>query len=448
MRGKFKRALELPDGQPVDVAPQGRARIRYNEATNTLQLSRDLGPWEDIATGGAALSADRLSYGSMPTNWTNTPYPLDGAELSALTKGAGGEEIYSNFSEYTRCQFRAVLGNGTEYDGLTFADTAAVIAWVNANVPNSGGTFDTQCRLFCYDIVDNTLSPLSIVFGRNANWARLREHYWGDRHGAAEASFSDWISSGDGDTALYNLWDEMWGSPLAALPWTDNERRCFWFPQNSKRTYDMPKPQAANRIPGRSPRYCLESGTGNRVPAGATNYFAWVGAASAFGYVAVDKDGNYQDKSQGWTRGIPGWLEDGWSVLVGYPLRHSATGNTAVMLKPLGIDQVYTEYVDPATHRIEFVAGSNRDKTRSMRIMTPVFNTPGQYSGPITIDQWWGACARNTGAYHTHSPGLGTGAFRIRDLSTNYVSRLSTARVKWLRRVRGRPLACVIGNKP
>jgi len=120
-----------------------------------------------------------------------------------------------------------------------------------------------------------------------------------------------------------------------------------------------------------------------------------------------------------------------------------------MLIKPVGIDQVYFEYIDPTAYQIEFVSGgSDRDRTRRIRILTPAFNTPGQNSGPCTIDQWWDACARAISDYHGHGPGLGIGAFQLRDLVTNRVSPLSAARVKWLRRYRLRPLACVIGNSP
>jgi len=61
LKGLLKRALELPGGEITDVAPAGRARIRYNETTGELESSVDgaaygplvpasAGPWERVGT--------------------------------------------------------------------------------------------------------------------------------------------------------------------------------------------------------------------------------------------------------------------------------------------------------------------------------------------------------------------------------------------------------------
>jgi len=444
--GESGRALELPGGSHCDVAPPGRARLRYDESVDALQLSRDGGAYENLQVGSGG--SERLAYGTMPLVWPWANYPLTAGALNGRALGNGGEELYENFDLYTRSRWRIVVGDGQVYDPLSFSTLAEVVAWVNDNVPNNGGNFTAGARLFCYDAVDESIHPLSIVFGRNANMARLKSRYWspGVQNAVTERPWSD----EGGDEALNELWTELFGAPLAALPWTDNERRCFWLSRNMKRLYDMPNRSAlaAAPIPGSGNRHMQQYESGDRVPAGGAG-FSWSDSATEFAYVVVSPAGAYQERLDAWSAmsQIPRCLSTGASILAGIPLE-SSLGDRAVLVKPVGIDQVYFEYVDQSLYRLEFVAGSDRDLTRRMRVLSPEFSTPGQYTGPCTIDQWWDAVSRATTSYHGHGPGLGTGAFQLRDLSTNRVSALSAAQVKWLRRYRGRPLACVVGNKP
>jgi len=53
------RSLEFPNGELAPVAPPGRARLRYNDATSQLELSISGGAFAPVGTGGATAA---LSY--------------------------------------------------------------------------------------------------------------------------------------------------------------------------------------------------------------------------------------------------------------------------------------------------------------------------------------------------------------------------------------------------
>lgn len=52
--GPNSRYLELPGGSLVGVSSPGRARLRYHEGSNTLEVSLDSGEYEEVGTGAAS----------------------------------------------------------------------------------------------------------------------------------------------------------------------------------------------------------------------------------------------------------------------------------------------------------------------------------------------------------------------------------------------------------
>lgn len=401
-----------------------------------------------------ASGTERRTYGSVATTYFGDVYPAtQGAVLNAAAN-QGHLDLMVNITEYTDCLWDVIqddgTGNVTVLDsGIQFGSIGDVVTYINTNVANDGNTFQGSVVFHCYDLVSGDVAPPTKIHGQNGILARLRSatRYWTPIE--AHAFPSAWS---DAEDALAISWGLAWGSafPVPAGSWGPNEYAAFWFSTNRRRTYMLSSSSLQVDILsiGAKGRRAVSGGTTVPAPVGAYT-ISTPGAQPT--YFAVDKGGTFQSTYQA-TQGfveIPLDLQAGYSVALGYPVVNGAA--QAMLVKPVGIDLIFSNYFDQSQLRLEAVASWQHDGQRKLRRLMPDLPGSGRddLTGPFTADQWVPAAVPGaSGTMHGHTNHPGTIQFQFRDLSTGRVSKFATAQVYWRVRERFMPLAALIRNDP
>jgi len=255
----------------------GNGEMGLEEDTQLAKMGNGVDAWNDLDYWPPpAASETKRAYGRMIPVFIGDVYPLAPSQFEHRVRLNGHWDLYNSFPYYSDCLWRVEAGSTILGEDLTFASLNDIQTYINANVPNSGGQFDTTAYVHCYDKVDGSIPPVSTVYGKNGLLSRLKknnQYYW---HNAGLTSVT-LFRYPEAANVLHALWLEIWGTALAGAPgtWTDNETRCFWWGANGKRMYDMPNSSAlsAMNIVGGGNRFCKDSG-GTRVPA-ASHGFYW-----------------------------------------------------------------------------------------------------------------------------------------------------------------------------
>lgn len=411
--------------------------------------------WQVVGPGGLT-----RSYGDGSVVFRDSAFPTNVAVVAQTVMGSGGNVDLVNYfdSIYFRCQvYLRVLSNFgvvISEQTLTFANLAALVTWLNANVPNDGVSFTGDCMFRVFDRIDGAIEMPSKVYGKNRFFAGLTskapgKHYWSPRtKSCAYASLQVAAIQTLFQDTLLDMWNKIHGvGTIQATPWGFNEFGSFWISNNKRRRFDMPgfsasalSVQAANGdrsvqlggvtvAPG-SPSWDFAGGIyyGSLRP-GATS-FTTFGQTAAFTELAQQ-------------------ILDGSSVVVGYGLRNVA-GELAVMIKPVGIDQLYFDYFDPTQYQLEAVGRTRQFLHPRIRVLTPgVILASQRVAGPVDATQFaqtFGATTtdENSGIVGRHSYTTGDVRFQLRRLSDGAVSPLTTVRVAPVIRKRARPWAMMV----
>lgn len=95
LKGIGNRALELPSGPDVTVAPPERARIKYDAGTDRLLLSKDGGAYVEIGSGGGGGSpagADtQIQYNDSGSFGASAALTFDGTDLLVSNSAIVGQ---------------------------------------------------------------------------------------------------------------------------------------------------------------------------------------------------------------------------------------------------------------------------------------------------------------------------------------------------------------------
>lgn len=412
----------------------------------------------DVATQSGALTR---SYGDTTVLFAGSNFPASVADVIDATIRSGGNiDLISSFDMiYYRCRarMRAVdVGGVVVLETTTsFASLADMVTWINANVPNSAGAFTASCALHVFDQIDGSLQMPSKVYGKNRFWAGLVSrspgHYYHNPR-ARSCRYADQLPVTARTlfaSALHDMWVAIHGPGTIGPPagWTDKDFSCFWISANPRRRYDMPAfdPNAFVVTAAGADRL-VQSGAVPVAPAaGPWALSAGVGVY----YAAIDSTiTTYETFStlQAF-KTLSRSILSGGSVVVGYGLISGNGTERAVMVRPVGIDQIFFDWYDAALYQLEAVGRTRVDRHPRIRILSPLgFYAQGRMSGPVSVTQFsaaYGATAKDetTGMIGTHGYTTGEVRFQLRRLTDNAVSPLTTARVVPVVRRRARPWA-------
>lgn len=447
----------------------------FNYAGGLLLLSSDFSVADPHVTGfryigtsvaAPAIGSSRRSYGTCTlTKAANSLFPTNTGLLAVEAEVGGGHiQLINEFNlNYNKCKVHLrVFPAGSETVSLevdqTFPNLAAIASWVNANVSNNGSFFTSTCTMEVYDIIDSNIVPPSKVYGKNRAWASLVAEAPGGYYHRPSTSSAFYgfnsINSLELATLLNGMWTSLYGATMPApASWTANEFGCFWIGKNRHRKYAMPSllngALTTTNNTDRWERDIVALSTVSPPPTGLRFYDI---AVNTVVYASLDPFGNFAgvfDPYFAFSE-LAKRIMNGHSVLVGYPLKSGFGDTRAVYLKPVGMDHFFLDSFDPAQYRVEAVGVQGQathprilalslSSTPSQRSSSPI---DGRHFGPIM-----GYTAEKAGAFPgRHSYRLGSTKFQYRDLTTGYVSPVSTAAINTIWRRRLIPFGLMVRN--
>jgi hypothetical protein len=401
------------------------------------------------------------SYGDGTVVFNGSATPATNATVAeTMSRSGGNVDLTTLFDTvYFRCRVHLrVVDAGTSTVILetttSFASLADLVTWLNTNVPSSSGLFIAMCMIRVFDIIDGSIEMPSKVYGKNRFWAGLTNkasggYYWSPR--AYSCRYADSQPTAVRTvfgSALESMWTNIHGAGTinSSATWTGAEFACFWISRNRRRRFDMPAFSATAlsvtsapagermvQVPGP-----LTQNPG--VPPWSFSGTIWYAAidSTATGFTTFSRQESFSTLAR--------LILSGWSVVVGYGLV-SGAGELAVLVRPVGIDQLWFDWYDTAAYQLEAVGRTRRDIHPRIRIIQPPqFFALHRSAGPVDVTQFresFGATARDdvTGVIGRHGYTTGEVRFQLRRLSDNYVSPLTTARVSPTIRKRARPWA-------
>jgi len=401
------------------------------------------------------------SYGDGTVVFDGSAVPATSATVAETMSVSGGNVDLTTLFDtvYFRCRVHLrVVDAGTNAVVLetttSFASLADLVVWINANVPSFGGFFTATCMIRVFDTIDGSIEMPSKVYGKNRFWAGLTNrapgrYYWSPK--AYSCRYAD-SQSATARTLFGRVLENMWtnihggGTIGPSATWTDAEFACFWINRNRRRRFDMPAFNSAALSVTSAPageRMVQVAGPSTQNPGVPPWNFSgtiWYGAidSTATGFTTFSQQESFSTLAR--------LILAGWSVVVGYGLV-SGAGELAVLVRPVGIDQLWFDWYDDTSYQLEAVGRTRRDIHPRIRIIRPQqFYALHRAAGPVDVTQFresFGATAKDegTGIIGRHGYTTGEVRFQIRRLSDNYVSPLTTARVSPTVRKRARPWA-------
>jgi hypothetical protein len=422
------------DPNGVLPARKGSLALR-NDVAATYQNTDGSTTWALVGTEGqepriyasTLLVPEGQAYPFGSTYTGTNPDPQFG-QLCFNSWGVGVNDLIENFNiQYNRCKvdIRVLSNTGsvTRYTGMSFANTAALVTWIDANVPNAAGLFTSTARMIIYDEVDTSIQPLTRLTGVNGVQQRLAKkdpEDWNAHIGGNQGRqfFCDLWQMAHGVAFPYAAGDPAWTGP------TPTPYSVFWW--MGKRALQW--------------KVCWDGPTGK------------VAGKRIFGGVVAN-----QIPNPGWTYTTPVWgaiHPDGMSYEVGDPLLGQAqtalaaaqrdgkatilalpatdtAGGLGLCLVPSGLDTFYTNWFDATAYRLEALGADEQFGTGRLRVMTPTLAgwKKGDLMGPFPLTDFANIpfSPSKTNFFHRrsdyHAPG--TLRFQLRNLVTNKVSPLS-----------------------
>lgn len=329
-------------------------------------------------------------------------------------------------------------------NGMRIASMNELLTTLSNCVTFQGGTAQQTVALRGYDVTNAGGKRIFKVFGKNQAFARLRGRYWG-----SEVVVNAGITFPDRNVALDTLWQDAFTASFGKPPatWGANDLACFWMGSNRVRYYRIPPPGANLFFPDATNNRHARNDAAT-VPITLSSSYNESGQRR---YMVFDKDGNFL-RTVGWdemiTFAYPSLMQ-GNSHVLGIPMVNGV--QRSMYLKPMGIDQICTEYFDPALYRLEAVGSFSDNSERRLRGVSSPLLPPSperDLSGPFDSSQWMPVAAAPISRVNMGSSAYAPGsiAFQLRELSSNTVSPLSSARIDWVIKRRGKPVAAMVVN--
>jgi hypothetical protein len=388
---------------------------------------------------------ETLEYGSLYIHSAQKPYPLGPSEIIQYSKKRGNQDIASDFESYQYCQKVLTLASApnTPYVINSTFTLSDIANFVNTIIPNDGVSCLDNVNIRVWDIVDPAIPTFTKVRGINTAFSRLmvgrnkgnRQQY--DYNNTinpnAKWNVTNYV------TFLRDLWRACWLNTSDIVPpdpfsWTPEQFQCFWIPRRWKNHYQLMPHQALRFENINGQRRVYNEGT--QLPEFVTTNAVSVsdGATSAVTVFYTDFVGN---PVGGFTanRAFRTRQRLDLSGVIAYPIQE-ATGYKAVMIKPFGMDSLYTNYYDSSRYEIGFVTynadndaypllGRLRD-AQAQRPPTDIYDQ----AGPWTSDLW-GRKVRSLNRNIRNTKKASTVRFFLRDLLTNRISIFSRGEMRF-----------------
>lgn len=354
--------------------------------------------------------------------------------------------IMNNFSQFTKCRWEMInLTNPQRIDGITFSSLAELATFKNNNVPHGTSTFTDVVIFRPYDVVENSLPVIDKLYGMNKLYSAFRgagNYKSGDSHaGNIKSTFYD------GAQLLWNVFNEYYPT-LASLVTVDsfrtgNSKFAVWLGSDSRKMYGLPKEGARIECIPISDRYKANENWEGFYKINSNQYFflndprivVWEGGSSSGGTIDIYNPVNFNERGQSTYQIVS--RPNASAMMFYLALDNGPAGDRdfGIYGKPIGIDTVYINHVDTTKYDIEAVY-VNRDTQKCVfRKIDPADITRSNMrTDQLAIPKSYWTVTNNfslnykaAGWFRPHDV-----YFRIRDKSTNKISKSSRAKIRAL----------------
>jgi len=306
----------------------------------------------------------------------------------------GSESVYNNdWGPYIKFQLQNMT-TGVITDNLDFPTVNDMLTWITANVNENLGLCTETIIARPYEIIDETIPVMTKMYGLNRFYSSLR----GRRNYSSSTSTA--VNSADMETQCAQLYNGVWGTSFTNV---DIDLGAIWLSAAKKNLYGHPMFRITEGY-----RVFFELGCLARKVRNGTDT-AW----------KVNTD-------------------DTCVMICGVEEYDNGNGEKAVVVKPMGIDQVVTNLPDFTKYHFEIVF-MNDERQAFVAVsrfssIADFYNTDFDINGAkmrINSSEWLEANS-NSGTLRLSSNkwnqfNVDTVRFRLRDKTTNEVSNLSYA---------------------
>lgn len=444
---------KFPESVQIGDEPSGYTLPPTRGLVGTVLQSDGAGEasWAVPAGGGGNTIRN---YGTTLLIVRNTPADLSEYRVEYMA-ASSAFHIWSQLNSVYHLSYFDITtyaggGVAETYEGLRFASRAEVLAWLGANIPQSGGNWDRTVRLRCYDIVDPLVKAPDRIWGNNATRARLKggsNRYYDRGSIRCASNDNNW---GEANQFLADLWEKVFGVPHPdAGSFDADSYGCFWFSGRKANFYRCA--YEATRI-----GVSWAGSHGRRM---VTTAGAVVGAQNTFHFdtttkvtlALVNPSGDY------WRLMQDGNLPDeklfteqqhlaaiGYSTNIALGMTDSA-GNKMISLKPAGTDSYWLPWLDYTAYRYEYLGLFDVQG----QVQAHTLPSRGGYGGGNVTGPWNMKNFRDAIDGHVMTSNQKPGGVRVqvRDLTTGHVSQLSNACIKFFGRRRYVQLSAIVQSR-
>jgi hypothetical protein len=316
-------------------------------------------------------------------------------------------------------------------NGLTFASFADVYAWLQNPVNGisfATGTYTYNVRAVIYDEMTSDVQPISRMNGMNQAYSSLRGRK------LYKSKYANNILSAENTSGVPSPWSQDFCEQVLnyySIPytWNNDLKQIFYFGKTSRSVYGQLH-SATTSLTDRDQKACYDTSTQTLFPIGGI--YEW-NVDSVVLYFSRDfsAGGNNVAQVQGVGTINKSILDRLLSTVVVYRLYSG--DNVQFLVKPLGIDHVYIDWVDAAKYDLlKIKTGRNL----SPRIYEIDLSTLSGYAGKNVLrvgkDSFLepNAYLRNYGK-NSIKANIEY-RFALRDKTTNKISFLSNQAIKFL----------------
>ncbi len=347
----------------------------------------------------------------------------------------GSESVYNNdWGPYIKFQLQNMT-TGVITDNLDFPTVNDMLTWITANVNENLGLCTETIIARPYEIIDETIPVMTKMYGLNRFYSSLR----GRRNYSSSTSTA--VNSADMETQCAQLYNGVWGTSFTNV---DIDLGAIWLSAAKKNLYGHPMFRITEGYRVFFELGCLarkvRNGTDTawKVNTDDTYYlndpstFGWASMNFNSTTVTTHQYSEALDVIESHSRGAS------CVMICGVEEYDNGNGEKAVVVKPMGIDQVVTNLPDFTKYHFEIVF-MNDERQAFVAVsrfssIADFYNTDFDINGAkmrINSSEWLEANS-NSGTLRLSSNkwnqfNVDTVRFRLRDKTTNEVSNLSYA---------------------
>ncbi len=346
----------------------------------------------------------------------------------------GSESVYNNdWGPYIKFQLQNMT-TGVIIDDLDFPTVNDMLVWITANVAENAGNCTETILARPYETIDETIPVITKMYGLNRFYSSLR----GKRKYTSSTATA--INSSNMEEQCAQIYNGVWGTAFTNLT---IDLGAIWLSAAKKNLYGQPRFRISDGY-----RVYFESGIVTRKVRNAAGTAWKVNTDDTFYF---NEPGTFMwatMASGGKTVTTYGYpfattvIDDhthGASCVMLCGVEEVPTNERAVVVKPMGIDQVVTSLPDFSKYHFEMVFMN--DETQAFVAMQRFssiidFNdTDFDINGAkmrINSSEWLNVQVNNSSTTNLASGkwnqfNVNTVRFRLRDKVTNEISNLSYA---------------------